>query len=173
MSYVTEYKKDINCVQQNQSINCIYQINMYLSEIRARRPIHFKINDFDIRKKPVEKDTWTKNARQTIHKYLKSTSMHGLSYVGDDTLTNLERVGFIFAFILVFCTSAYFITIVWEKWTKSPIIIGLNPVLTQIRDIPFPAVTICNMNQANKQIAIETPPYVVHAMQIIFKMFNS
>lgn len=33
---------------------------------------------------------------------------------------------------------------------ESPIIIGLDPVSTNIKNIPFPAVTICNMNQVKK-----------------------
>lgn len=57
------------------------------------------------------------------------------------------------SFILVFSLSCYFITNIYQKWSASPIIIGLNPVATSISDIPFPAVTICNMNQARKSVA--------------------
>lgn len=134
---------------------------MYLSEIRGRRPINFRTNQqFIGQNKPKKHENWTKKVRQSVHKYLNSTSMHGLNYIGDDTLTKLERVVFLFAFIMVLSISAYFITNVWEKWNSSPIIIGLNPVLTQIRDIPFPAVTICNMNQANKTIALGIKPLI-------------
>lgn len=54
------------------------------------------------------------------------------------------------AFLLVFLLSIYFISNIYQKWSASPIIIGLNAVATPISDIPFPAVTICNMNQARK-----------------------
>lgn len=54
------------------------------------------------------------------------------------------------AFLLVFVLSIYFISNIYQKWSASPIIIGLNAVATSISDIPFPAVTICNMNQARK-----------------------
>lgn len=57
------------------------------------------------------------------------------------------------AFILVLLLSAYFISNVWEKWSASPIIIGFNAITTSIHTIPFPAVTICNMNQAKYSIA--------------------
>lgn len=48
--------------------------------------------------------------------------------------------------------SLYFISNVYSKWSASPIIITLNALATSIEDIPFPAVTICNMNQARKSV---------------------
>lgn len=54
---------------------------------------------------------------------------------------------------MVIILASYFISNVWQKWTETPIIIGLDPVATAIKDIPFPAVTICNMNQVRKNFA--------------------
>lgn len=53
---------------------------------------------------------------------------------------------------MVIGLSFYFISNVYEKWNASPIIITNNAVATPITDIPFPAVTICNMNQAQKSM---------------------
>lgn len=53
-------------------------------------------------------------------------------------------------FLLVLILSIYFISNIWIKWSASPVIITLNSLSTTIMDIPFPAVTICNMNQAQK-----------------------
>lgn len=53
---------------------------------------------------------------------------------------------------MVVALSFYFISNVYEKWNASPIIITNNAVATSITDIPFPAVTICNMNQARKSM---------------------
>lgn len=63
---------------------------------------------------------------------------------------NFRRVFFVLSFLLVLVLSIYFISNIYQKWSASPIIIGLNAVATSISDIPFPAVTICNMNQARK-----------------------
>lgn len=46
----------------------------------------------------------------------------------------------------------YYISNIYEKWSASPIIIAMNAVATPVVDIPFPAVTICNMNQARESV---------------------
>lgn len=128
---------------------------MYLSTIRGRRSLNSQNNDNADKN---EEENCRMDCRENIVKYLESSSMHGLRYIGDKSLSNCERGGFLIAFAIVFVISVYFITNVWEKWSLSPIIIGLNPVATQLKDIPFPAVTICNMNQANKTIAHNIEP---------------
>lgn len=40
----------------------------------------------------------------------------------------------------------------YEKWSASPVIITLAPVSSSISDLPFPAVTICNMNKARLSV---------------------
>lgn len=85
-----------------------------------------------------------------IQQYLLSSSLHGLRYIGTATLSVFERTFFGLSFLMVTMLAAYFISNVWQKWKETPVIIGLDPVFTNIRDIPFPAVTICNMNQVRK-----------------------
>lgn len=53
-------------------------------------------------------------------------------------------------FLLVVVLSGYFISNVWDKWKTSPLIVTMGAHGTSVKDIPFPAVTICNMNQAQK-----------------------
>lgn len=36
----------------------------------------------------------------------------------------------------------------FEKWNTTPVIVGINPEPTYITNEPFPAITICNLNQA-------------------------
>lgn len=62
------------------------------------------------------------------------------------------RVYFSLSFAFVFILSIYFISNVYEKWSATPVIITVDSVTTSIRNVPFPAVTICNMNQARKTI---------------------
>lgn len=57
---------------------------------------------------------------------------------------------FVLAFIFVLILSIYFISNIYQKWTASPIIIAQNAYATSIGEFPFPAVTICNLNQARK-----------------------
>ncbi len=60
-------------------------------------------------------------------------------------------------FLIVLFISSYFISNVWIKYSASPMIITLNSMSTDIRTIPFPAVTVCNMNQAVKSVVNRMP----------------
>ncbi|GAB0088073.1 Pickpocket protein 28 [Sergentomyia squamirostris] len=91
-----------------------------------------------------EESTITDN----FHEYLMNSTLHGLKYIGDKNITIFERTFFVLAVIIVSILSGYFISNVWQKWSETPIIIGLNPLAVPLSAIPFPAVTICNMNQA-------------------------
>lgn len=91
--------------------------------------------------------------KKNFNDYLMNTSLHGLKYIGDKQSTRFEKFFFFLSFALVVILSAYFISNVWQKWSETPIIISLNPTSTQLKAIPFPAVTICNMNQAKKSAA--------------------
>lgn len=91
--------------------------------------------------------------------YLNQTTIHGLKYIGDKTISILERFFFVFAFLIVTILSGVYINNVYEKWSATPVIIGVNPITTSLKDIPFPAVTICNMNKARKSVAYQILPY--------------
>lgn len=79
--------------------------------------------------------------------------------------------------MLVLCLSGYFITNVYMKWVNTPIIISLDSQLSQSKDFPFPAVTICNMNQAResfaRQIAVNSVEYSVLSSLCYHTKFNS
>ncbi|XP_053669881.1 pickpocket protein 28 [Anopheles nili] len=102
-------------------------------------------------KAAVQRDrvTFTENLRE----YCLNTTIHGLKYIGTVSLTLCERAYFFVTFLVVTACSIYFISNVYIKWQSSPIIIGLNPIATHIKNIPFPAVTICNMNQVRREAA--------------------
>ncbi|KAF4532508.1 hypothetical protein B566_EDAN007623, partial [Ephemera danica] len=46
--------------------------------------------------------------------------------------------------------SAFFIIAIWSKWEQNPIIVSLDTTAAIIDDIPFPGVTICNMNKMKR-----------------------
>uniref|UniRef100_A0A182R635 Pickpocket n=1 Tax=Anopheles funestus TaxID=62324 RepID=A0A182R635_ANOFN len=96
-----------------------------------------------------ERVSFTENLRE----YCLNTTIHGLKYIGTVSLTLCERAYFFLTFLVVTACSIYFISKVYIKWQSSPIIIGLNPIATHIKNIPFPAVTICNMNQVRREAA--------------------
>lgn len=106
-----------------------------------------------MKKSSGKKEKSDSNVAENVHEYLLSSSLHGLRYIGTTTLSVFERVFFSLSFLMVILLAGYFISNVYQKWTETPVIIGLDPVSTNIKDIPFPAVTICNMNQVKKSFA--------------------
>lgn len=64
----------------------------------------------------------------------------------------VHRVFFASSFVLVLLLSGYFITNVYNKWEQSPLIITLSPNATSNSEIPFPAITICNINKARQSV---------------------
>lgn len=87
---------------------------------------------------------------QHLTDYCLNTTLHGLKYVGLKELSMKERFFFGLSFFLVFGSSGYFINNIYVKWKENPMIIGMNAKLFNSKDFPFPAVTICNMNQAKE-----------------------
>ncbi|XP_046741816.1 pickpocket protein 28-like [Diprion similis] len=50
-------------------------------------------------------------------------------------------------------TAAYYIWNLYQKWIDSPLIISLSPDPVSLVEIPFPSITVCNMNNAKKSEA--------------------
>lgn len=102
-----------------------------------------------------------------LEKYFEHSTLHGLRYVGDPSISFGERyyniyldprqnrirsyrLFWLISFICAICFSAYFINNIYDKFDMNPVIMSLNPTPVQLETLPFPAVTICNMNQATK-----------------------
>ncbi|CAD7084859.1 unnamed protein product [Hermetia illucens] len=94
----------------------------------------------------IAKATFWENAQE----FSRNTTLHALKYVGDRNLSPFERIFFFLAFAVALSIALYFISNMYEKWSSTPVIITNSATSTYISEIPFPAVTICNMNQALK-----------------------
>lgn len=97
-------------------------------------------------------DTLKVSCHDNLIEYLVHSTLHGLRYVGDQLISRFERIFFAIAFVLVVGLSIFFISVVWEKWHNKPLIIALSSNEYSIKELPFPAVTICSMNQARRSI---------------------
>jgi amiloride-sensitive sodium channel len=60
-------------------------------------------------------------------------------------------------------TAGYFIGNVYAKWNETPVIVSIGARTTSLTDIPFPAVTVCNVNKVRKSEAerINRSTYVI------------
>jgi hypothetical protein len=46
--------------------------------------------------------------------------------------------------------SGYYCWQMWKKWEDSPVLMSLDSNRYPLKNIPFPAVTICNVNKVSK-----------------------
>ncbi|XP_035735127.1 pickpocket protein 28-like [Vespa mandarinia] len=88
-----------------------------------------------------------------VKQYCLNSTLHGLRYVGDSKLSIVERIFWIISFTTAVLTATYYIWFLYQKWVTSPIIISLSPEPISLNEFPFPAVTICNMNNVKKSEA--------------------
>ncbi|XP_001986438.2 pickpocket protein 28 [Drosophila grimshawi] len=87
---------------------------------------------------------------KSLSNFLRETGLHGLKFVGDSSLRIWERSFFFIAFVAAFMLTCHLISNIYGKWNSTPVIIGISPHATSIRKVPFPAITICNMNQVQR-----------------------
>ncbi|XP_017110495.2 pickpocket protein 28 [Drosophila elegans] len=84
---------------------------------------------------------------RSLRQFLNETGLHGLKFVGDSNLSSWERSFFFGSFVTALIITVHLISNIYVKWNSTPVIIGISPQATSILKVPFPAITICNMNQ--------------------------
>ncbi|KAL1491279.1 hypothetical protein ABEB36_011898 [Hypothenemus hampei] len=105
---------------------------------------------FYFTKKRVQQKNLRKTVTHQLSRYCENTTLHGLRYVGDSHLTFGERIFWFISFSFAIAFAGYYISNIYEKWKSSPVIISFSPFDAELASIPFPGITICNMNQAKK-----------------------
>lgn len=90
---------------------------------------------------------------ENTDEFCQHSTLHGLKYVVDEHLYPAERIFFALSVVVVVLVSMFFIRDVYSKWRATPVIIGISPEPSYIINEPFPAVTLCNLNQASKKRA--------------------
>jgi hypothetical protein len=63
------------------------------------------------------------------------------------------RIFWFVAFASALAFASYYITNIFEKWNENPVLVAFNPTDATFNEIPFPAITICNMNQVKREEA--------------------
>ncbi|KAH8269646.1 hypothetical protein KR018_011377 [Drosophila ironensis] len=94
---------------------------------------------------------------RSLREFLNQTGLHGLKFVGDSNLSSWERSFFLGSFVAAFIITCNLISNIYVKWDSTPVIIGISPHATSILKMPFPAITICNMNQVQKSLVANYP----------------
>lgn len=104
--------------------------------------------------KNIKKDDLKNQVLRTFEEYSDKSGLHGLKFIGDHTLTFGERIFWTISFIVALISASYFIFNIYDKYNNSPVIISYNPAAVSLITIPFPAITICSLNQATKKEAL-------------------
>ncbi|CAL8073007.1 unnamed protein product [Orchesella dallaii] len=81
-----------------------------------------------------------------IAQRIRESIFHGVKYLVTPNLHYSERIYWIIAVTACFGYAAYLVVDLIVKYNKNPLIISFQSKETQISQIPFPAITICNVN---------------------------
>ncbi|KAK9752065.1 Amiloride-sensitive sodium channel [Popillia japonica] len=101
-------------------------------------------------KKPEKSKGFCRAVFDNVDNYFDKSTLHGLRYVGDSTITIGERIFWLLAFLTAVSFAAYFINNIYAKYNLNPVIISFSPTAVSIAEIPFPAITICSVNIVKK-----------------------
>ncbi|XP_023245644.1 pickpocket protein 28-like, partial [Copidosoma floridanum] len=93
------------------------------------------------------------NVAKTFKDYCDYSTLHGLKYIGDTSLNYMQRLFWVIAFVCATMGTSYFIWRLYNRYSQTPIIISRSSEAVSINEIPFPAVTVCNMNNAKRSVA--------------------
>ena len=80
---------------------------------------------------------------EALKEYADSTTIHGISYIFKNGLSVLERLIWISAVVIGIFFAIYLSIFSYVNWQDSPVTTTVLTTGKPIRDIPFPAITIC------------------------------
>lgn len=61
------------------------------------------------------------------------------------------RAAWILVFLCGVAFSTYFCVEMWQRWEESPVLMSVDTNRYPLKNVPFPAVTICNVNKVSKE----------------------
>ncbi|TDG39513.1 hypothetical protein AWZ03_014061 [Drosophila navojoa] len=100
---------------------------------------------------------WRRILALNTDEFCRNTSIHGLKYINSRRLHAADRFFFGLALLAVLGCAGFLMQDAFVKWNTTPVIVGINPEPTYITKEPFPALTICNLNQALASQAARLP----------------
>ncbi|XP_063709061.1 pickpocket protein 11-like [Culicoides brevitarsis] len=86
--------------------------------------------------------SWQKAFTETFTEFCDCTSIHGIKHFLNHSW--FERLLWIVLFVISITGCSLMISLVWQKWNQSPVILSFDNKLMTMAAIPFPAVTVCS-----------------------------
>ena len=78
----------------------------------------------------------------TIESFSKESSIHGIKFITDKSNNKFIRIFWTVSFLMSIAGFCFYANGVYLKWNQNPDI-ALKIKWKSVREIPFPAVTIC------------------------------
>lgn len=83
--------------------------------------------------------------------FSEKTSIHGLQYLGEKKRSWAEKVFWVIVLALSFSWCIILITEIWKKWDSNPITVTFDDTMHDIKELWFPAVTICPSKKTTQE----------------------
>lgn len=94
--------------------------------------------------------TRIKELSSIMELYAIESSIHGIKYFGNRKYSKIVRIFWFLVFFLSMAGLSYYATEVYKKWFIDPDI-TVNTKLQNVRQIAFPAFTVCPMRKIRKE----------------------
>ncbi|KAJ2954285.1 hypothetical protein O0L34_g2535 [Tuta absoluta] len=91
--------------------------------------------------------------RSKFVEFCKRTDLHGYKYIVMKDLNLFERSCWALAVLASTVSAVYFVFTAYNWYARNPIVTVIESTQGAIWDIPFPAVTICNLNVISRKAA--------------------
>ena len=79
--------------------------------------------------------------------YANCSTVHGISYVFDETIPVIERVIWLIIVLTFGCVAVYLVCMSYQDWQDNQVITTLKTVARPVSELQFPAITICGPGQ--------------------------
>ncbi|CAL8109590.1 unnamed protein product [Orchesella dallaii] len=95
----------------------------------------------------MQKICWWSPAQDLLPiEFCNNSSVHGLSFIGRPKAHLSEKIFWTIAFIFGVIGAVLLINDTWQRYYDNPVIVSFQAEEVTTDSIPFPSVTICNMN---------------------------
>ena len=88
-------------------------------------------------------DTRQSPFMKTLSDYASASVIHGVAYINPSRNSLGERILWLILVALAFAFASHEVRILYQSWQDNPVITVLDTVTLPIKEIEFPAVTIC------------------------------
>ncbi|XP_021188038.3 sodium channel protein Nach [Helicoverpa armigera] len=100
-------------------------------------------------KKTPKKHFW----RNNFVEFCKRTDLHGYKYIVMEEFNYVERCCWALAVVTSIFAAIYFVVTAYKWYARNPIVTIIESTQGAIWDVPFPAITICDLNIVSKKAA--------------------